>query len=73
MTEKIKDFIMIKGAMKSRTIWTATAVTIIGAAIELLPAVKAFIPTDTYGAILMVLGAVMAGLRTITTKPLSEK
>jgi len=55
--------------LESKTMWTATAVGVIGAVIQFAPTVQEFIPSQYYGAGMMILSFVFAGLRAITTQP----
>lgn len=60
-------------ALKSKTINFALVLAACGAAQANLPAVQEFISPELYGWLTMGAAVVVAGLRVVTTKPLTEK
>ena len=58
-------------ALKSKTIIAAVIIAVIGAANGI--AESSFIPAEAVTWIMMGIGVLQAVLRTVTTKPLSEK
>lgn len=58
---------------KSRTINIAALIACLGAVQLMLPEVRAQIPADLYPWLLMGIGVIMAYMRAVTEKPLSEK
>lgn len=59
----------MKGAIQSKTIWFAIAVTVIGIWEQFAP----FIPPDQLAKVITVIGPVIAILRMVTNQPLAEK
>ena len=63
---------MIKGSLKSQTMWVAVFTAISGAMLVYMPLLQdVFTPRD-YGIIMIGLGVLQGVLRTTTTKPLDE-
>jgi len=62
----------IKGAAKSKTIWLAGALSVLGPALNTFPEARAFLG-DNYGIAFVVLSGIVGLLRYLTTKPLAEK
>jgi hypothetical protein len=60
-------------ALKSKTINFALLLAALGAAQANLPMVQAFVTPEVYGYLTLAIAVVVAVLRAITTKPLSEK
>lgn len=60
-------------ALKSKTMNFAAILAAFGAVQVQLPAVQEFISPTTYGWITLGVAVVVAVLRVVTTKPLSEK
>lgn len=58
---------------KSKTMWTAFAIAALGAVELQFHVMRDAIPEAYQGLVLVAIGAIMAGLRAVTTKPLSEK
>lgn len=63
----------MRGAMRSKTMWLAIAVAILGAAYDNFSYVQNIIDPKFYGILLIVIGAAVAVLRVLTTLPLDEK
>jgi len=59
--------------MRSRTMWLAIAVAILGAAYENFSYVQNILDPRWYGVLLMGIGIAVAVLRVLTTLPLDEK
>lgn len=64
---------MLKGSVKSKTMWSAVITAMFGAAILNMPLLQNALTPELYGYIMIVLGVVHAGLRVITTQPLDQK
>ena len=64
---------MIKGALKSKTIWVQAVTAAFGVAIVTMPVLKEVMTPDRYAYSFMALSILNAVLRAATTKPLSEK
>ena len=62
----------LKRAHKSKTMWLSLILAVASPILEALPQAKAFLG-DNYGLALIVLSAIVGGLRYVTTKPLSDK
>lgn len=62
-------FDVIKGALKSKTVWVAVATVLLGALAE---PVQAYIAANP-GVASSVIGVVMVALRAMTTSSLSDK
>ena len=62
-----------KGAMRSKTMWLALAVTVLGVVYDNFSYVQNIIDPRLYGVILIIIGCVLAVLRFLTTLPLDEK
>jgi bacteriorhodopsin len=58
---------------KSKTMWFALALSVLGAAMEFFPLIRSLVDPKYYGAILFAIGVICAVLRFYTTQPLSEK
>lgn len=64
---------MLKGALKSKTVWFNVLIAVLGG-LELLGAhFTTLFGTQVAAAILLVGGIANLGLRAVTTQPLSEK
>lgn len=63
----------LKGAMRSKTMWLALAVTVLGVVYDNFSYVQNIIDPRLYGVILITIGCVLAILRFLTTLPLDEK
>ena len=63
----------MRKVFKSKTIWFAIVLSILGAIQDNIPELKDSISQDSYGTILQCVAIVIAILRTVTTKPLSDK
>jgi hypothetical protein len=59
--------------LKSKTLMFAALLAAFGAAQSTLPAVRDFVSPDLYGYITLAVAVLVAVLRVVTTKPLSEK
>ena len=59
--------------MRSKTMWLALALAILGAAYDNFSYVQNIIEPRFYGILLIVIGAAVAVLRVLTTLPLDEK
>ena len=59
--------------MRSKTMWLALALAILGAAYDNFSYVQNIIEPRFYGILLIVIGASVAVLRVLTTLPLDEK
>jgi hypothetical protein len=59
--------------MRSKTMWLALALAILGAAYDNFSYVQNIIDPKFYGILLIVIGAAVAVLRVLTTLPLDEK
>jgi VIT1/CCC1 family predicted Fe2+/Mn2+ transporter len=58
---------------KSKTMWFAFALTVLGALFELFPYLQSLLDPRFYGVSLVVIGIIVAVLRFLTTQPLNEK
>ena len=58
---------------KSKTMWLALALAVLGAAYDNFSYVQNIINPQIYGILLIVIGAIVAVLRILTTLPLDEK
>ena len=63
----------LKGAMRSKTMWLALLVTVLGVVYDNFSYVQNIIDPRWYGVILITIGCVLAVLRFLTTLPLDEK
>jgi hypothetical protein len=59
--------------MRSKTMWLALALAILGAAYDNFSYVQNIIDPRFYGILLIAIGAAVAVLRVLTTLPLDEK
>jgi hypothetical protein len=59
--------------MRSKTMWLALAVAVLGAAYDNFSYVQNIIDPRVYGILLIIIGAAVAVLRVLTTLPLDEK
>jgi hypothetical protein len=59
--------------MRSKTMWLALALAILGAAYDNFSYVQNIIEPKFYGILLIAIGASVAVLRVLTTLPLDEK
>lgn len=62
----------IKGVAKSKTMYLAVALSVLGTMLENFPELKVFLG-ENYDLAFVVLSMVVAKLRFLTTKPLNEK
>jgi len=58
---------------KSKTMWFALALTVLGSLFELFPYLQSFLDPRFYGISLVVIGIIVAVLRFLTTQPMSAK
>jgi len=58
---------------KSKTINFSVVLAVAGAIQSNAEQIRAYVPAEAYGWILMGVGVVVAALRAVTTKPISEK
>lgn len=58
---------------KSKTLQTAAVIAVLGIVDTQFHLIRDFIPAEYQGLTYVLIAAVMAYLRTITTKPLSDK
>ena len=63
----------MRSVMRSKTMWLALALAILGAAYDNFSYVQNIIEPKFYGILLIVIGAAVAVLRVLTTLPLDEK
>lgn len=63
----------MRGIMRSKTMWLAIALAVLGAAYENFSYVQDIIDPRVYGIVLMAIGVAVAVLRVLTTLPLDEK
>ena len=59
--------------MRSKTMWLALALAILGAAYDNFSYVQNIIEPKFYGILLIIIGAAVVVLRVLTTLPLDEK
>jgi hypothetical protein len=58
---------------KSKTMWFATILAVLGMLQTNLPLVQEFMDPETYGYLTIVVAMIVAGLRVVTNKPLKDK
>jgi hypothetical protein len=58
---------------KSRTMWFAFALTVLGTLFELFPHMQSFLDAKFYGISIVIIGLIVAVLRFVTTEPLDTK
>lgn len=58
---------------KSRTMWFAFLLAVLGAAMEFFPYLQSFLDPRFYGISFFIIGIVVAILRFVTTQPMSDK
>ena len=63
----------MRGAMRSKTMWLAIAVAILGAAYDNFSYVQNILDPRWYGVLLMAIGVAVAVLRVLTTLPLDDR
>ena len=63
----------MRSVMRSKTMWLALALAVLGAAYENFSYVQDIIDPRFYGILLIAIGAAVAVLRVLTTLPLDEK
>lgn len=63
----------MRGAMRSKTMWLALGVAILGAAYDNFNYVQNILDPRWYGVLLMAIGVAVAVLRVLTTMPLDDK
>ena len=63
----------MQGVMRSKTMWLALALAVLGAAYDNFSYVQNIIDPRFYGIFLIVIGGAVAVLRVLTTLPLDEK
>jgi len=59
--------------IKSRTMWFSFALVVLGALLESLPTLQAYLDPKFYSYSFVIIGVCVAILRFLTTQPLSEK
>lgn len=59
--------------MKSKTMWFAMALAVLGAVEAGFGLIRVYIGESVYGPMLMTISVIVAVLRVITTMPLNEK
>ena len=57
---------------KSKTMWFAFALAVLGAAMELFPYVQSLLEPKFYGVTFFTIGIIVAILRFITTQPIER-
>lgn len=57
---------------KSKTMWFAFALAVLGAAMELFPYIQSLLEPKFYGVTFFVIGLIVAVLRFITTQPIER-
>ena len=57
---------------KSKTMWFALALAVLGAAMEFFPLIQSLIDPKYYGTILFSIGVICAVLRFYTTQPIER-
>ena len=57
---------------KSKTMWFAFALAVLGAAMELFPYVQSLLEPKFYGIAFFIIGITVAVLRFITTQPIER-
>ena len=57
---------------KSKTMWFAFALAVLGAAMELFPYVQSLLEPKFYGVTFFAIGIIVAILRFITTQPIER-
>lgn len=74
MLERLKALMeKLRQRLFSKTYWASMALVAVGSAQHYANFLTPFLPADKMGAVIAVLGLLMAGLREVTSKPLSEK
>lgn len=63
----------MKGALKSKTMWLSVALVVFGALIDASVYLQNVLTPKAFSLTMIVLGVLVAILRLLTTKPLSEK
>lgn len=63
----------IKGAVRSKTMWFAYVLTVLGVVETQFELIKHYIPEEYRGLTYVAIGVAVAVLRTITTRPLTER
>lgn len=71
MIEKMKD--MVRGALKSKTMWFSGLITALGALSDNSQYLKALLDDMSFNTVMIAIGVITALLRIYTTKPLDEK
>lgn len=61
------------GALKSKTLWAAALIAALGVVQSSTDALQAVMTPKIFGVVMIVIGALMAGLRIVTTQSLAEK
>lgn len=64
---------LISGAVQSKTIWVSSIMAALGYVIANSNAIQVAVSPKVYGLTLMILGAIMAALRAVTTESLADK
>ena len=63
----------MRGAMRSKTMWLALGLAILGAAYDNFSYVQNIIDPRFYGILLIVIGGAVAVLRVLTNLPLDDR
>ena len=63
----------MKKLTKSRTMWFAFLLAVLGAALEMFPYLQSFLDPRFYGIAFFIIGIVVAVLRFLTVQPMSDK
>lgn len=71
MIEKMKY--MVRGALKSKTMWFSGLITALGALSDNSQYLKALLDDMSFNTVMIAIGVITALLRIYTTKPLDEK
>ena len=57
---------------KSKTMWFAFALAVLGAAMELFPYIQSLLEPKFYGVTFFIIGLIVAVLRFVTTEPIQR-
>ena len=64
---------MVRGALKSKTMWFSGLITALGALSDNSQYLKALLDDMSFNTVMIAIGVITALLRIYTTKPLDEK
>ena len=64
---------VMRGAMRSKTMWIGLALAVFGALYDNFSYIQNIIDPRYYGILLIVIGVIVAVLRVLTTLPLEDK